>query len=103
MSDSDSRLYCPVNPSLGRQPSLGPIPANLLAPSGGIFVGFYILIEVLLGLGFAPFLLLSTWGISTWWVVVGEKTWLFTHKFMPVPDWKRGHVSYQRHLSNHHE
>lgn len=103
MSDSESRLYCPVNQSLGRQPSLGPIPANLLAPSGGIFVGFYILIEVVLGLGFVPFLLLSTWGISTWWVVVGEKTWLFTHKFVPVPDWKRGHVPYQRHLSNHHE
>ncbi len=60
MSDSESRLYCPVNPSLGRQPSLGPIPAHLLAPSGGIFVGFYILIEVLLGLGFVLFLLLST-------------------------------------------
>ncbi|PSR19314.1 hypothetical protein C8255_02840 [filamentous cyanobacterium CCP3] len=103
MSDSESRLYCQVNPSLGRQPSLGPIPANLLAPSGGIFVGFYILIEVLLGLGFVLFLLLSIWGISTWWVVVGEKTWLFTHKFVPVPDWKRGHVPYQRHLPNHHE
>ena len=81
--------------------------ADLIYPnsiaSGGIFVGFYILIEVLLGLGFVPFLLLSTWGISTWWVVVGEKTWLFTHKFVPVPDWKRGHVPYQRHLPNHHE
>jgi hypothetical protein len=103
MSDEPSRLYCPVNPSLGRQPSLGPIPTALLAPSSGILVGFYVLIEVLLGLGFVLFLLLSAWGISTWWVVVGEKTWKFTHKFVPVPDWKRGHVPYQRHLPNHHD
>ena len=103
MSDKPSRLYCPVNPSLGRQPSLGPIPTALLAPSSGILVGFYVLIEVLLGLGFVLFLLLSAWGISTWWVVVGEKTWKFTHKFVPVPDWKRGHVPYQRHLPNHHD
>ncbi|MEM1279642.1 MAG: hypothetical protein AAGG53_06345 [Cyanobacteria bacterium P01_H01_bin.152] len=91
-SDEPSRLFCPVNPSLGKNPSLGPIPANLLAPSGG----FYILIEVLLSLGFVLFLLLSLWGVSTWWVVVGEKTWRFTHKFVRVPQWKRGHVSYQQ-------
>jgi hypothetical protein len=46
MSDEPSRLYCPVNPSLGKQPSLGPIPTALLAPSSGILVGFYVLIEV---------------------------------------------------------
>lgn len=103
MSEKPSRLFCRVNPSLGKHPSLGPIPANLLAPSGAIFVGFYVLIEVLLSLGFVLFLLLSLWGISTWWVVVGEKTWRFTHKFVPVPRWKRGHVSYQRHLSDRHE
>jgi hypothetical protein len=100
-SAEPSRLFCPINQSLGKQPSLGPIPANLLAPSGGILVSFYILVEVLLGLGFAAFLLLTTWGISTWWVVVGEKTWKFTNKFVAVPDWKRGHLPYQSHLSDH--
>jgi hypothetical protein len=103
MSDEHSRLFCRVNPSLGKNPSLGPIPANLLAPSGAILVGFYILIEVLLSLGFVLFLLLSLWGVSTWWVVVGEKTWRFTHKFIRVPQWKRGHVSYQRHPLERHE
>ena len=103
MSEDSSRLFCPVNPSLGKHPSLGPIPANLLAPSSAILVGNYLLIEVLLSLGFGLFLLLSTWGISTWWVVVGEKTWRFTHKFVPVPQWKRGHVPYQRHLPDSYE
>jgi hypothetical protein len=98
-----STLFRPVNQSLGQQPTLGPIPANLLAPSGSILVSFYILIEVILGLGFLPFLLLSVWGISTWWVVVGEKTWTFTNKFVSVPDWKRGHVLYQPRLPHHYE
>ncbi|NEQ42052.1 MAG: hypothetical protein F6K00_00235 [Leptolyngbya sp. SIOISBB] len=80
MSDEPSHLFCRVNPSLGKNPSLGPIPANLLVPSGAILVGFYILIEVLLSLDFVLFLLLSLWRVSTWWVVVGEKIWRFTHK-----------------------
>jgi hypothetical protein len=104
MAESEpSTLFRPVNQSLGQQPTLGPIPANLLAPSGGILVSFYVLVEVILGLGFLLFLLLSVWGISTWWVVVGEKTWTFTNKFVSVPDWKRGHVLYQPRLPHHYE
>ena len=103
-SDSDSsKLFRPINQSIGQQPSLGPIPSSLMAPSGGILVGFYLLIEVLLSLGFVVFLLLSIWGISTWWVAVGEKTWKFTHKFSRVPHWKRGHVHYHGHLGQHDE
>jgi hypothetical protein len=93
-----SRLFRPINQSLGQQPTLGPIPANLLAPTSAILVGFYLLVKVILGLGFTSFLLLSLWGVSTWWIVVGEKTWKFTHKFIPVPRWKRGHVLYQNRL-----
>lgn len=91
---NQSSLFREVNQSLGQQPNLGPIPTTLLAPSGGIIVSFYVLIEVLLGLGFPLFLLLSAWSISTWWIVVGEKTWKFTNKLIPVPDWTRGHVQY---------
>ncbi len=98
----DSNLYCPINQSIGQTPSLGPIPSNLLAPSGAIIVGSYVLIQVVLQLGFGLFLLASAWGMSTWWVVVGEKTWKFTHKFVPVPDWNRGHVVYQPHLHYEH-
>lgn len=89
-----SRLFRPVNQSLGQQPSLGPIPANLLAPSAAILVVFYLLCIVLLGLPFAWFLLLSVWATSAWWVVVGEKPWKFTNKFVQVPDWTRGYVLY---------
>ena len=97
-----SRLFRPINQSLGQQPTLGPIPANLLAPTGGILVIFYILTQIVLHWGFTSFLLLSIWGVSTWWIVVGEKTWKFTHKFVPVPSWKRGHILYQG-LLRHHE
>jgi hypothetical protein len=95
MADSEtSRLFRPVNQSLGQQPSLGPIPANLVAPSAVILLLFYFLLVVVLRLTFAWFLLVSVWGIATWWVVVGEKPWKFTHKFVAVPDWTRGHVLY---------
>lgn len=90
------RLFCAINQSLGAQPTLGPIPTNLLAPSMAILVSSYFVIEVFLGLGFAAFLLFTTWMICTWWVVVGEKTWRFTNKLMPVPNWTRGYVLYRR-------
>ena len=96
-----SRLFRPVNQSLGQQPTLGPIPSNLLAPTGGILIGFYFITQVILKLSFAAFLLLSIWAVATWWIVVGEKTWKFTNKFVAVPNWKRGHVLYQNRLHPH--
>ncbi|MBN8563516.1 MAG: hypothetical protein J0L70_23540 [Leptolyngbya sp. UWPOB_LEPTO1] len=89
-----STLFRPINQSLGRQPSLGLIPAHLLAPSAGILVSFYIVFVLILRLAFGWFLLSSLWGITSWWVVVGQKTWKFTHKFKSVPDWHRGHLPY---------
>lgn len=86
--------FRPVNQSLGKQPSLGPIPAALLAPSLIILVITYFLVQVVLSLGFVWFLLISAWGLSTWWLVVGEKTWRFTNKFVSPPDWNRGYVHY---------
>jgi hypothetical protein len=91
-----------VNQSLGQQPTLGPIPANLLAPSGVILVLAYGLTQVVAQLDFAVFMVVSAWGISSWWIVVGEKTWKFTNKFVSVPDWSRGHVCYRSCL-NHYE
>jgi hypothetical protein len=85
-----------MNQSLGQQPTLGPIPTNLLAPSGVILVISFFLIRVVLHLNFSVFLVVSVWGVSVWWVVVGEKTWKFTNKFVAVPDWNRGHVRYTR-------
>jgi hypothetical protein len=99
MAERDThRQFRPVNQSLGQQPSLGPIPSNLLGPSAGILFGFYVLFVVILHISFSWFLLLSIWGIASWWVVVGEKTWRFTHKFKGVPDWKRGHLGYRCYL-----
>ena len=100
MAETTERsLFCPVNQSLGAQPTLGPIPTTLLGPSLSIFVGSYCFTKVLLGLSFAAFLLCSAWMICTWWVVVGEKTWQFSNKLMKVPTWSRGHVLYHRHLT----
>jgi hypothetical protein len=90
-----------INQSLGRQPTLGPIPTNLLAPSGIILVLIYFLTRVVFSLSFAAFLIVSAWGISVWWIAVGEKTWKFTNKFVAAPDWKRGHVPYKPCL--HHD
>lgn len=100
MTQRHEQAFRMVNQSLGQQPTLGPIPANLLAPSGIILVLAYFLTQVLLHLGFAVFMVVSAWGISSWWIVVGEKTWKFTNKFVAVPDWKRGHVRYTRCLNH---
>ena len=96
---SQRKLFCTVNQSLGAQPTLGPIPTSLLGPSLTIVVGSYCFTQILLGLSFAAFLLLTAWMICTWWVVVGEKTWQFTNKLVSVPCWSRGYVRYQRYLT----
>jgi hypothetical protein len=57
-----------INQSLGQQPSLGPIPIGLLAPSGAVLFASYFLVRVLLNLSFPIF---------------------------AVPDWYRGHRLYQ--------
>lgn len=99
MTDTTQRrLFCMVNQSLGAQPTLGPIPTSLLAPSIIILVGSYCFTQILLNLGFASFLLLTAWLTCTWWVVVGEKTWQFTNKLVSVPNWSRGFVLYHRYL-----
>lgn len=89
-----SNQFRPVNQSLGKQPSLGPIPAALLAPSLIILVCSYFLVQVVLSLGFVWFLLVSAWGLSTWWLVAGEKMWRFMNKFVSTPNWNRGYVQY---------
>ncbi|MEO0807974.1 MAG: hypothetical protein AAFY33_16870 [Cyanobacteria bacterium J06643_4] len=100
MSDTHQRpLFCSVNQSLGAQPSLGPIPTSLLFPSLVIVVGSYCLTQLLFQLGFAAFVLFTAWMTCTWWVVVGDKTWQFTNKLVPVPSWSRGHVRYQPYLT----
>ncbi|MBW4466333.1 MAG: hypothetical protein KME07_12985 [Pegethrix bostrychoides GSE-TBD4-15B] len=101
MTQQRQQVFRVVNQSLGQQPSLGPIPANLLAPSGLILVLAYFLTQVLLRLGFTAFMVVSAWGISSWWIVVGEKTWKFTNKFVAVPDWKRSHIPYIRYLNRY--
>jgi hypothetical protein len=104
MAERDqANQFRPVNQSLGKQPSLGPIPAALLAPSLVILVGSYFLVHVVLSLGFLWFLLVSTWGLSTWWLVVGERTWRFTNKFVSPPDWNRGYVHYIRCLEQEND
>jgi hypothetical protein len=91
---ADVKQFRPVNQSLGQQPSLGPIPANLLMPATVILCIAYLVSQTLLHLDFAWFLLLSVWLLCTWWIVVGERPWKFTNKFKPVPDWQRGYVQY---------
>jgi hypothetical protein len=90
-----------INQSLGQQPSLGPIPMGLLAPSGAILFVSYFMARVALNWSFPIFLVISAWGICTWWAVVGEKTWKFTNKFVAVPDWNRGYRRYRSCLRNH--
>lgn len=88
--------YRPVNNLLGSRPTIGPIPADLFIPFGGIALGLYVLSSQFLGLALEWTLALILWGCTTWWVLTGNRPYRFLSKFIPVPRrWSRGHIRYR--------
>jgi hypothetical protein len=90
-----------VNENLGKQPGIGPFPAEQIIPWCGIAgTGFYA--GQFLHLPWLWTGVLILWGISTWWVITGSKPWRFLAKFMGTPYWVRGYGRYRR-ILNHEE
>ncbi|MEO0491229.1 MAG: hypothetical protein AAFZ49_17005, partial [Cyanobacteria bacterium J06659_2] len=46
---------------------------------------------------------IAAWGMSTWWILTGGKSWKFTAKFVPTPTWSRGYARYLRFIHNETE
>ncbi len=102
--------FRPVNQILGSQPSLGPIPADQIIPWTVIALSVYMVMNGFLG-GLFPddfqkWLwtgLMTVWGMATWWILTGGKSWRFLSKLIGVPTWTRGFARYQSWLEIKHE
>lgn len=93
------RKFRRINPSLGHNPSFGPIPVGQLFPIG-ISIGVsYLLFEMLLSWGLTWVALFALWGAASWWILTGDKNWKLLNKFVSVPQWTCKFRPYQRLLS----
>ncbi|BCL34444.1 hypothetical protein [Nostoc sp. MS1] len=110
MSEERSQEFRPVNQILGSQPSLGPIPADQIFPWTVICLGAYFIINGIFGGVFADdfqrwlwTFLIAGWGMATWWILSGGRSWRFLSKFIGVPTWTRGFARYHSLLEVNHE
>ncbi|MGH1396117.1 MAG: hypothetical protein ACRAVC_19115 [Trichormus sp.] len=110
MSEERQPDFRPVNQILGSQPSLGPIPADQIFPWTVIVLAAYFIINGIFGGLFADDFqrwlwtaLIAGWGIATWWILSGGRSWRFLSKFIGVPTWTRGFARYQSLLEVNHE
>jgi hypothetical protein len=102
MTQDKDRDFRPVNQILGSQPSLGPIPADQILPWTVIALASYFIINGVFGGffsdGFQKWLwviLVTAWGMATWWILTGGRSWRFLSKFIGVPTWTRGFARYR--------
>ncbi|MBD2494820.1 hypothetical protein BCD64_23005 [Nostoc sp. MBR 210] len=110
MSEEREQDFRPVNQILGAQPSLGPIPADQIFPWLVIALTSYFIINGVFGGLFTDefqkwlwTFLIAGWGIATWWILSGGRSWRFLSKFIGVPTWTRGFARYQSLLEINHE
>jgi hypothetical protein len=87
--------FRPVNRSLGAQPRLGPLPALLVLPCVLAFLVAYIG-KQMLGYSWLTMALVAWWQIGTWWVLTGDRPWVFLAKFIPVPNLGRAYLKSKR-------
>lgn len=110
MLQEPDKEFRPVNQILGTQPSLGPIPADQVLPWTVIALTSYFVVNGIFGGLFADefhkwlwTLLIAAWGMATWWILTGGRSWRFLSKFIGVPSWTRGFARYQSLLEMSYE
>ena len=110
MAEEKDQEFRPVNQILGAQPSLGPVPADQIFPWTVIALTAYFIINGIFGGLFADDFqrwlwtaLITGWGIATWWILSGGRSWRFLGKFIGVPTWTRGIARYHSLLEVNHE
>jgi hypothetical protein len=84
-----------VNSTIGKQPNIGPIPADQLIPWAIICGISYYFGRGLLRLNWIWSAALAAWGISTWWILTANGAWRVLSKFIATPNWTRVRVLYQ--------
>ncbi|HAJ60295.1 MAG TPA: hypothetical protein V6C91_14285 [Coleofasciculaceae cyanobacterium] len=91
----DSKKFRKVNANLGQQPNIGPFPADQFLPWIAIVGTSYYLCKVLLQFNWVATGCVAAWGIATWWVLTGSKSWRFLSKFIGTPYLVRGYGRYR--------
>ena len=110
MSEERDKDFRPVNRILGTQPSLGPLPADQVFPWTIIALASYFVVNGVFGGVFQDDFqkwlwtsLIAGWGMGTWWILTGGRSWRFLSKFIGVPTWTRGVARYRSFLEVKHE
>ncbi|MEG5104871.1 hypothetical protein QUB55_35350, partial [Microcoleus sp. AT13-A5] len=95
--------FISVNKILGKQASIGIIPAEQLIPWMLITVISYILTNGLFSLGMPWFFITTFWLIVSWWLLTGNKPHLFVDRFRPPPgnEWYNGNLLYLSPVPQH--
>jgi len=85
-----------VNKILGKQPSIGFIPANQIIPWFFLTIISYLLTMGFFSLGLGWFFTVSFWFIVSWWLLTGNQPHLFTDQFRKPPgdEWCNGDSFY---------
>ncbi|MGG6262801.1 hypothetical protein ACQ4M3_20525 [Leptolyngbya sp. AN03gr2] len=84
------RDFVKVNKILGKQASIGFIPAEQLIPFIAIAIVCYVLTNGLLSLGNVWFGVSTFWLGLSWWLLTGKEPYRFTDKFRNPPGGKTG-------------
>jgi hypothetical protein len=87
--------YRKVNVSLGKQPNIGPFPADQLIPWVIICGISYYLAHGLFRLNWVWTCSIAAWGIATWWILTANGAWRILSKFVATPHWTRIRCLYQ--------
>ncbi|MEA5573422.1 hypothetical protein [Calothrix sp. UHCC 0171] len=91
----DKSKYRKVNVALGKQPNIGPFPADQLIPWAIICGISYYLAHGLFRLNWVWTCSISAWGIATWWIITANGAWRILSKFVATPRWTRVRCLYQ--------
>jgi hypothetical protein len=70
-----------VNELLGKQPSIGLLPANQILPIAIIIIACYAVVKGIFGLGLIWIGLISLWLIATWLLLTGKDPDQYVNKF----------------------
>ena len=99
--ETNKSKYRNVNTTLGKQPSIGPFPADQLIPWIIICGISYYLAHGIFRLNWVWTIAIAGWGISSWWIVTANGAWRILSKFVAVPRWTRGYQKYKTVCSLH--
>lgn len=88
--------FIKYNGVLGKQASIGPIPANQIVPWMLIVVVSYTVVQGFLGLGLGAFGAVSFWGIASWWLLTGTRPHQFINQWRSAPgrNWINANLHY---------